>query len=205
MKGEFTMSELIKHQDIRDRIIDIRGERVLLDRDVAELYGVEAKRINEALKRNPDKFPAGYVIDLNETEKLQLVTNCDRFNRDERSELVANCDRFNSLKHSTVLPTAFTEKGLYMLATILKSPVATQTTIAIVETFAKLRELTEVICKLPEVLDEGAQEALMARGGEIFAEIIDETIMDVIGNETSFEVNLGAVKVKHTIKREKRK
>ena len=199
------MSELIKHQDIRDRIIDIRGERVLLDRDVAELYGVEAKRINEALKRNPDKFPAGYVIDLNETEKLQLVTNCDRFNRDERSELVANCDRFNSLKHSTVLPTAFTEKGLYMLATILKSPVATQTTIAIVETFAKLRELTEVICKLPEVLDEGAQEALMARGGEIFAEIIDETIMDVIGNETSFEVNLGAVKVKHTIKREKRK
>ena len=92
-----------------------------------------------------------------------------------------------------------------MLATILKSPITTQTTIAIVETFTKLRELTEVIRQLPEVLDESAQEALMARGGEIFSEIIDETIMDVIGNETSFELNLGAVKVKHTIKREKRK
>jgi len=108
-------------------------------------------------------------------------------------------------QHTKYKPKAFTEKGLYMLATILKSPIATQTTIAIVETFTKLRELTEVIRQLPEVLDESAQEALMARGGEIFSEIIDETIMDVIGNETSFELNLGAGKVKHTIKREKRK
>ena len=179
------MSELIKHQDIRDRIIEVRGERVLLDRDVAELYGVDSKRVNEAVNRNPDKFPEGYVFTLNSSEKTFVVANCDR--------------NSSALKMSRVLPTAFTEKGLYMLATILKSPAATQTTIAIVETFTKLRELTEVICKLPEVLDEGAQEALMARGGEIFAEIIDETIMDVIGNETSFELNLGAVKVKHTI------
>ena len=74
-----------------------------------------------------------------------------------------------------------------------------------VETFAKLRELTEVICKLPEVLDETAQEALMVRGSEIFSEIIDETVLDVVGNETSFELNLGAIKVRHTIKRKKRK
>jgi len=184
------MSELISYQDVRDRILEIRGERVLLDRDVAELYGVETRDINKSVKNNPDKFPADYLFSLESEEKYELV---EIFHR------------FDSLKHSTVLPTAFTEKGLYMLATILKSPTATQTTIAIVETFTKLRELTEVICKLPEVLDETAQEALMARGGEIFSEIIDETIMDVIGNETSFEVNLGAVKVKHTVKREKRK
>ena len=64
------MSELIKHQDIRDRIIEVRGERVLLDRDVAELYGVETKRINEALRNNPDKFPDGYVFTLNSSEKI---------------------------------------------------------------------------------------------------------------------------------------
>ena len=187
------MSELIKHQDIRDRIIEIRGERVLLDRDVAELYGVETKKINQAVGRNPDKFPEGYVITLEwddlDSSRSQFVT-------------LNSSGRGHNIKY---LPTAFTEKGLYMLATILKSPTATQTTIAIVETFAKLRELTEVICKLPEVLDETAQEALMTRGGEIFSEIIDETIMDVVGNETSFELNLGAAKIKHTIKREKRK
>ena len=187
------MSEVIKHQDIRDRIIEIRGERVLLDKDVAELYGVETKHINQALKNNPDKFPEGYIIILDSNDWDSLRSNFLTLETNGKGQ------------HSKYKPKAFTEKGLYMLATILKSPTATQTTIAIVETFTKLRELTEVICKLPEVLDETAQEALMARGGEIFAEIIDETIMDVIGNETSFELNLGAVKVKHTIKREKRK
>jgi len=185
------MSELIKHQDIRDRIIEIRGERVLLDRDVAELYGVETKRINEALRNNTDKFPEGYVFTLNSSEKTFVVENFDR--------------NSGALKMSRVLPKAFTERGLYMLATILKSPTATQTTIAIVETFAKLRELSEVFRQLPEALDETTQESLMSKGCEIFAEIIDDTVMDVVGNETSLELNLGAFKLKHSVKREKRK
>ena len=183
------MSELISYQDVRSKIIEVRGERVLLDRDVAELYGVETKEINQAVKRNPDKFPVGYIIELDDIEK---------------SEVVTNCDRFEILKHSTALPTAFTEKGLYMLATILKSPVATQTTIAIVDAFTKLRELTNVACQLVTVQDVSSHESLMIRGGEIISEIFDETIMNVIGNETSFELNLGAFKVKHTVKREKR-
>ena len=112
------MNEIIRYKDVENRILFLKGCSVLLDFDVAELYGVETKRVNEAVTRNPDKFPKEYVISL----------NCD-----EKTELVANCDRFEKLKHSTVIPKAFTEKGLYMLATILKSPVATQTTIAIVE------------------------------------------------------------------------
>jgi len=151
---------------------------------------VETKRVNEAVANNPEKFPGGFTIAAE---------------RGELCKLVENFDRFSSLKHSTVSPTAFTEKGLYMLATILKSPTATQTTIAIVEAFAKLRELSEVFRQLPEVLDETAQESLMSRGCEIFAEIIDDTVMDVVGNETSLEFNLGAFKLKHSIKREKRK
>jgi len=184
------MSELISYQDVKGKILEIQGKRVLLDRYVAELYGVEVKYINRAVKNNLGKFPEGYVITLE---------------NEECAELVQNLHRFNSLKHSTSLPKAFTEKGLYMLATILKSPTATQTTIAIVETFAKLRELTDVIRQLPEVQDENLQESLMIRGSEIVSEIFDDTIMDVTGNETSFELNLGALKVKHTVKREKRK
>lgn len=97
------MSEVIKYENVNARIITLRNQQVLLDRDVAELYGVETKRVNEAVKNNPDKFPYGYIFELDKYEK---------------NELVEKIDRFNTLKHSTVSPTAFTEKGLYMLATI---------------------------------------------------------------------------------------
>jgi ABC-type lipopolysaccharide export system ATPase subunit len=85
------MSELIKFEEVKKRVLIIQGEQILIDRDVAELYGVEVKRINEAVKRNPDKFPDGYVITLSDSDK---------------SELVAICDRFILLKHSSVLPSA---------------------------------------------------------------------------------------------------
>lgn len=84
------------------KIIVVRNIQVILDRDVAELYGVETRDINKAVKNNPKKFPTGYVIELNSSEK---------------QELVEIFHRFNSLKHSTVAPHAFTEQGLYMLAT----------------------------------------------------------------------------------------
>ena len=74
---------------------------------MADLYGVETKRINEAVSNNPEKFPDGYILELSKNEKNELVENFDRFNRQ---------------KHSTAIPKAFTEKGLYMLATILKKP-----------------------------------------------------------------------------------
>jgi len=90
--------------NVDSKIIEIRKTKVLLDSDVASLYGVETKRVNEAVKNNQDKFPRGYIIAINKKEK---------------SELVENFDRFGSLKHSSAPIKAFTEKGLYMLATIL--------------------------------------------------------------------------------------
>ena len=95
-------------------IITLRNQQVILDCDVAELYGVETKEINQAVRNNPEKFPEGYIWAIDDQEK---------------NELVKNFDRFEKQKHSSVLPRAFTEKGLYMLATILKSPQAIQTTI----------------------------------------------------------------------------
>lgn len=100
------MNGIIKPENIESKIIEVRKKKVILDKDVAKIYGVETKRINEAVKNNPDKFPSGYIIELTANEKDKLV------------EIF---DRFNMLKHSTIKPKAFTEKGLYMLATILKS------------------------------------------------------------------------------------
>ena len=108
-------------------------------------------------------------------------------------------------QHSKYIPKAFTEKGLYMLATILKSPRATQTTLAIVETFAKMREFSRIVTQLPDAQEETEQKALLRRSGDIFADILDDNILEVSGDETTFELDLAIVKVKHTVKRDKKK
>lgn len=110
--------KLIKFNNVENRIVTLRNTKVIIDSDVAELYGVQTKEINQAIKNNPEKFPEDYTIELTKVEK---------------TELVKNFDHLNKLKFSSALPKAFTEKGLYMLATILKSPQATQTTLAIIE------------------------------------------------------------------------
>ena len=91
-----------------------------------------------------------------------------------------------------------------MLATILKSPKAVQTTIAIVETFAKMRELSQTISLLPEVKEESHRKTLMQKGGEILAEVLDDHLLEVSGDETTIELNLAVMKIKHTVKREKK-
>ena len=121
------MDELIVQGEINSRILTLRGKQVMLDRDLAELYQVETKVLNQAVKRNIKKFPSGFLFQLN---------------NDEKNELVTNCDRFKKLKHSSVNPYAFTEQGVYMLATVLKSDVATEVNIAIIRTFTKLREFS---------------------------------------------------------------
>ena len=173
--------------DVESKIITLRNQQVILDCDVAELYGVETKDINKAVKNNLEKFPEGYifVLDIN-----------------EKNELVENFHRFENQKHSTVFPKAFTEKGLYMLATILKSPRAVQTTIAIVEAYAKLKELSRVIVELPnEEYDEHQRQSLLQRGGQLLGEIFDST-MPKHRQETSFELNLAMLKLKHSVTRE---
>jgi len=92
-----------------------------------------------------------------------------------------------------------------MLATILKSQTATQTTLAIVETFAKLREFSRIITRLPDTKEEAEQKALMHKGGDIFAEILDDNILEITGDELTFELDLAVMKVKRTVKREKKK
>ena len=122
-------NNVITFSRVEQKIIILRNKQVILDSDVALLYGVETKRVNEAVKNNPDKFPVGYRFELTNSEWNKLKSNFS-----------------TSIKGGKVkLPNAFTEKGLYMLATIIKSAIATQTTLAIVETFSKLKELNRNI------------------------------------------------------------
>ena len=182
------MENVVRFNQVEEKILTIRNQSVILDRDVAILYGVETKRVNEAVLNNPDKFPEGYLLEVSKTEKKELVENFDRFNR---------------LKHSTVLPTAFTEKGLYMLATILKSPQATQTTIDIVEAFAKMRELSNMVAELVKSPDDTQKQAtVMQKSSEILSDMVTKELQTT-GTETSYEINLfSAVKIKHTVKKE---
>ncbi len=177
--------DVVRIEDIQDVIVELRGRQVLIDADVAEIYGVETRDINKSVSNNPDKFPNGYVVELSEDEKKELVENFHRFDR---------------LKHSSAMPKAFTEKGLYMLATILKSKQATMTTLMIIETFAKIRELSRTIKALSVVKDDAEQKDLMQRSGELIAQVLDEDLV-TNGTETTIELNFAVLKFKHTIKK----
>ena len=185
--------------EVENRIITLRGQQVIIDADVAELYGVRTKEINQAVKNNPEKFPEGYVFQL-EDQEFDSLRSTSLTSKDEP---VKNFDRFEKKKHSTVNPKAFTEKGLYMLATILKSPKAVETTIAIVEAYAKLRELTRVMSEIPQLEgDKPQQESLLKRGGQLVDDLLND-VMPVQSSETTLELNLATLKLKHTVSREK--
>ena len=113
---------------VEDKIFVIRGKQVMLDHDLAELYGVETKVINQAVKRNIERFPKEFRFQLTEDEFYELVTNCDRF---------------NTLKHSTIFPYVFTEQGVAMLSAVLHSPTAIQVSIKIMDAFVKLRNIVQ--------------------------------------------------------------
>lgn len=178
--------DITKFENLNDLIIQVRGANVLLDADVAVIYGVETKRINEAVKNNPGKFPDGYVFELDKSEWETLKSKFS-----------------TSMKGGKVkLPSAFTEKGLYMLATILKSPQAIQATLSIIEAFSKIRELSRNIKELSTVQDKADQKSLMQKSGELIAEIFDDDLQ-ASDTETSIELNFAVLKFKHTIKKKK--
>ena len=189
------MSELIPFttNDVMARIIKIRGQEVLLDRDVAELYGVETKRINEALKNNPDKFPEGYVITLNDEESAVLRSKISTLEQQEGKG-----------HHSKYNFKAFTERGLYMLATILKSKQATSTTLAIIDSFVKLREISRNVAALHQEQDKEKQKSLVQRTGELMNDLLLDD-GETTETESTVEINLVALKFKHTVKRVKKK
>ena len=126
---------------VQTKIYSIRNQKVMFDNDIAELYGVETKRINEAVRNNPDKFPEDFYFELDVNEQDSLRS------------------KFSTLKkgrgqHSKYSPKAFTEQGVYMLATILKSPVAAQVTVSIMRAFVAMRHFALTYGQIVEKLSQ---------------------------------------------------
>lgn len=177
--------QVVTAKEVESLVIELRGQKVLLDRDIATLYGVETKRVNEAVKNNPDKFPHRFCFTLQVAEKQYVVENFDRM---------------KNLKKSTVEPRAFTEGGLYMLATILKSPKATDTTIAIIDSFTKLREFSRCVASMSQEPDTEKQKSLLERSSELLGDLLD-TDGEVTESESTIELNLAVLKIKRTVKK----
>ncbi len=123
------MDELVVQGEISSKIFTLRGKQVILDRDLAELYQVETRRLNEQVKRNLDRFPDDFMFQLSEKEYQNLM-----------SQIATSSSEHGGIRK---MPYAFTEEGIYMLATVLNSAVAIQTNIAIIRTFKKLREFSK--------------------------------------------------------------
>jgi hypothetical protein len=138
---------------IEQAILLLRGEKVMLDSDFAAIYGVTTKRLNEQVKRNPSRFPADFMFQLTEVEKLEVVANCDHLAR---------------LKFSPHLPYAFTEHGALMLANVLNSEKAANTSVMIVRAFVKLRRMLAADADLARKL-----EALEKKYDEQFKVVFD--------------------------------
>ncbi len=132
------IENIISAEIVSERIYIIRGKKVMIDRDLAVLYGVETKRLNEAVKRNIERFPGDFMYQLNKDETENLMSQ------------IATSRHGGSRKH----PLAFTEQGIAMLSSVLNSPRAIQVNIQIIRIFTKLREMVDVYKELREKIEE---------------------------------------------------
>lgn len=138
-KNESKTAIALAEETIINKILIIRGVKVMIDSDLAKLYGVSTKRLNEQVKRNIKRFPEDFMFRLSEEEKDQLVANCDHLKR---------------LKFSPYLPYVFTEHGAVMLASVLNSDLAINANIQIVRAFIRMRELVSVHKEIIQKLEQ---------------------------------------------------
>lgn len=173
---------------MENKIAVIRKHQVIADADVADMYGVETKEVNQAVRNNLDKFPKDYMFELTKSELQGL-----------RSKIFTT--KVSAKSRSTT--KVFTEKGLYMLATILKSERATAVTFAIIETFAKVRGLKRELVELHKETDKDIQAQKMHHFGEVLTDIVMPDL-ETSETESSLEINFIIGKIKHTVKRVKK-
>ncbi|OHC71516.1 MAG: hypothetical protein A3H93_20455 [Rhodocyclales bacterium RIFCSPLOWO2_02_FULL_63_24] len=143
-------------QAVANRILLLRDQRVMLDADLADLYGVETRALNQAVKRNADRFPGDFMFQLN---------------ADEKAEVVANCDHLAKLKFSRSLPYAFTEHGALMLGNVLKSSRAIEVSLLVVRAFVQIREMLSAHKDISAKLDQ--MERKLSSHDQAIAGLID--------------------------------
>lgn len=171
--------ELINNE-IENKIYRVKESRVMLDSDLAQLYQVETKRINEAVKNNLDKFPSDFYFEMTKEEVEDLRSKNSTFSQ--------------SIKGRKYLPKVFTEQGVYMLATVLKSKVATEVTLHIIKTFAKIREFAlnhkDIIIKLQNMEEEMKKNQIQTRENTKHIKTAFELLTQIIEDSTSEDKNL---------------
>ena len=143
MHASKPVDETLLLERVQTRILSIRGQRVMVDADLAGLYGVPTKRLNEQVKRNAERFPADFAF---------------RLTPEEAEEPVANCDQFTNSKHSSQLPWVFTEHGVIAAAFILNAPRAVEVSTFVVRAFVQLRRMSTEITSLAQRLETLEQE-----------------------------------------------
>jgi hypothetical protein len=173
-----TKAILIPLESIKERILLLRGHKVMIDADLAELYGVETKRLNEQVKRNRNRFPDDFMFQLSPQEKAQVV---------------ANCDHLNQLKFSKTMPFAFTEHGAIQAANVLNSEQAAEMSVHVVRAFVRLRELLtsnkELAIKLEEL------ERKLKTHDQAIAGILDAIRQLMMPDDSSHKPQIGFVRI----------
>ena len=177
---------------VQSRMLTIRNQQVLLDRDVAALYGVQTKEINQAIRNNPGKFPEGFVFRMNDEEfanwKSKILTS--NLSEGEIAGLRMGLRR---------APYVLTERGLYMLATILKGDIATRATLAIVNTYAQVRSMVRDMEAIQtEKAGSPEQANMLTRAGHKLAGLIGDNL-STVSRKTTIELNLALLKITHEV------
>ena len=175
----------ITTDDVESRMITLRKQSVIADADVAALYGVETREVNQAVRNNLDKFPEHYMFELTKSELHDL-----------KSKILISKVSDNNRKSTKV----FTECGLYMLATVLKGERARAVTFAIIETFAKVRALKRELIELHQETDKEKQTSKLKHFGEVLTDIVMPDLQTA-ETESTLELNFFIGKLKHTVKR----
>ena len=153
--------EIVSEDSIRAMIMPVRGQQVMPDRDLAILYGVEVKYLNRQVKRNEERFPERFRFKLTQDEMDELITNCDKSGR---------------LKHYPGLPYVFTEQGIAMLASVLRSVTAVAVSVRIMDAFVEMRRTLAALVPVTQMLKDLQQKQLLdqAKNDERFAQIFTE-------------------------------
>ena len=193
MKNQQSNIVAIDINAVKSRMLQVRGQQVLLDRDVAALYGVETRIINQAVKNNPEKFPTGYVAELT-AQEVEIL-------RSKILTLDAKPGKGHYSKHGYKV---FTERGLYMLATILKGERAVRATLAIVETYAQVRAMVRDMEALQSLKDGSVEQASkLTQAGHKLASLIGDNL-STDSTKTTIELNLAVLKITHEVTRSKK-
>ncbi|MBO4465078.1 MAG: ORF6N domain-containing protein [Bacteroidales bacterium] len=179
---------VVNFKNVEEKIAIIRGVEVIADADVAALYGVETREVNQAVQNNKDKFPADYMFELSKSELHDL-----------KSKILTSNVSPNNRKPTKV----FTEKGLYMLATVLKGERAKAVTFAIIETFARVRSLKRELIALHSEKDKEKQKSKIQHFGEVLTDIVMPDLQTT-ETESTIEINFVIGKINHTVKRVRR-